>query len=132
MTLALTLCVALSTAVFGRDSVRATPVRTTVFSRDGTATVATVPTGPVLALPASVRNVTLFTFPDRLANEAPPNLQWVPVSVRATRGLSVPPSTRVPAAWVTWTENGIVYLLTSDERDVDDLLHVADTLRPEP
>ena len=93
-------------------------------------------------------DVVLFAFPDRLANEPLPNLGFVSVRVRGTEGLAVnlaEPAAREGAAWIAsdspmgtgehprwmvfWTEAGTAYSLSSDHRDLPDLLRVAGSLR---
>jgi hypothetical protein len=102
----------------------------------------------MLVLSRDASDVVLFAFPDRLANEPLPNLGFVSVRVRGTEGLAVnladPPS-REGAAWIAsdspmvtgqhpkwmviWTEAGTAYSLSSDGRDLPDLLRVAGSLR---
>lgn len=92
--------------------------------------------------------MVLFAFPDRLANEPLPNLGFVSVRVRGTEGLAVnlaEPPPREGTAWIAsdspmvtgqhakwmvlWTEAGTAYSLSSDGRDLPDLLRVAGSLR---
>jgi hypothetical protein len=74
-------------------------------------------------------DVVIFTFPDRLANEPPPPMAWVPIRVRNTAGLAVQAQRPGEISIVTWTELGTVYRLTSDRRHVDQLIDLADKLR---
>ena len=93
-------------------------------------------------------DVVLFAFPDRLANEPLPNWGFLPVQVRGTEGLAVnlagapsrddvvwiasdaPMVTGDHPRWVVfWTEAGTAYSLSSDRRDLPDLLRVAGSLR---
>ena len=128
--LAFAMFLSVGATVVGRDGPPATapvdPPHTLVLSRDGDA--------------------VLFAFPDRLANEPPPNLSYVTVLVRGTKGLavntgrigvrddikSIAPGSQPSAAqgWlVTWTEGGIAYTLSSDHGSLPDLLRVAGSLR---
>jgi hypothetical protein len=98
-----------------------------LLARDGPA--ATAPLVPALVLPAGTTDVVLFTFPDRLANEAPPPFLTTVVDVRATQGLAYVPNHGGDIAMVTWTEHGTAYWLLSKTRDVYDLVRIANTLR---
>ena len=130
MALAFALCLAVGSAAVGRDGPEATvavePPRTLVLSQHG--------------------DVVLFAFPDRLANEPLPNLPYVTVFVRGTEGFAVntgemfvrddikwisenPETSRVQGWLITWTEAGTVYSLSSESRDLSDLLRVAGSLR---
>jgi hypothetical protein len=129
--LAFALCLAVGSAAVGRDGPEATvpvePMRTLTMSGD-------------------TSDVVLFAFPDRLANEPLPNLNFVTVVVRGTDGLAVttgesvvrddirwitadPPANAVRGWLVIWTERGTAYSLSSDRRDLSDLLRVAGSLR---
>jgi hypothetical protein len=133
MILAFALCLAAGSTTVGRDGPEATapvePPRTLFVSRDTT-------------------DVVLFAFPDRLANEPLPNWGFLPVRVRGTEGLAVnldEPRTREDVVWIAgdspmvtgehpkwvvfWTEAGTAYSLSSDSRDLADLLRVAGSLR---
>lgn len=94
----------------------------------GPAPAATVFDG-TLSLPANTTDVQLQVFPDWLANEQLPPMQFVPVRVRAASGLAVE-AVRTGDQWmVMWTERGTVYTLISDQLKVADLVRLADTLR---
>jgi hypothetical protein len=133
MVLAFALCLAAGGASVGRDGPAATapvePLRTLFVSRD-------------------TSDVVLFAFPDRLANEPLPNWGFLPVRVRETEGLAVnlaEPLPRENIVWIAgdspmvtgehprwvifWTEAGTAYSLSSDRRDLPDLLRVAGSLR---
>jgi hypothetical protein len=133
MVLAFALCLAAGSASVGRDGPEATapvePLRTLIVSRE-------------------TSDVVLFAFPDRLANEPLPNWGFLPVRVRGTEGLAVnlaesPPREHVvwiagdspmvtgehPRWVIFWTEAGTAYSLSSDRRDLPDLLRVAGSLR---
>jgi len=128
--LAFAMFLSVGVTAVGRDGPPATapvdPPHTLVFSRDG--------------------NAVLFAFPDRLANEPPPNLSYVTVVVRGTKGLAVntgrigvrdevkgSATGSQPSAaqgWqVMWTEGGTAYTLSSDRGSLPDLLRVAGSLR---
>jgi hypothetical protein len=132
MVLAFALCLAVGSATVGRDGPEASapvePPRTLVLSEHG--------------------DLVLFSFPDRLANEPLPNLGFLPVRVRGTEGLAVnlaEPPTREAVGWIAgdspmvtgehprwvvfWTEAGTAYSLSSDRRDLADLLRIAGSLR---
>jgi hypothetical protein len=133
MVLAFALCLAAGSATVGRDGPPATaplePPRTLFVSGEAS-------------------GVVLFAFPDRLANEPLPNWGFLPVQVRGTDGLAVnmaQPSPREGVGWIAgdspmvtgehakwvifWTESGTAYSLSSDGRDLADLLRVAGSLR---
>ncbi len=100
-----------------------------IVGRDGP--LATTPAQPVvtLTLPPGTSNVMFVSFPDRLANEQLPVMGFVPINVRATRGLAADPA-RPGDGWVVmWTENGTAYWLTSETRDTGNLLQIANDLR---
>ena len=98
-----------------------------LVARDGPA--ATAPRVPLLTLPAGTTDVVLFTFPDRLANEAPPPFLTTLVHVRSTQGLAYIPAHGGDISMITWTEHGTDYWLISKTRAVPDLVLLADTLR---
>jgi len=137
MTLAFVLCLAIGSAGLGRDGPMATqatrPDSVMIFSRDGAFLVAAPADqwGPLahLSLPATSPGVLLSWIPDRLANEALPPLQFVPVRVRAVPGLAVEGVRDGDYRMVTWTERGNVYWLVSDHGDIVDLIRLADSLR---
>jgi hypothetical protein len=107
-------------------------VGSTAVSRDGPAATAPVEPPHLLIVSPDVSDVVLFGFPDRLVNEPLPNLPYVTVVVRGTEGLALNTvSERSPVkGWmVTWTEGGTAYSLSSDRRDLSDLLRVAGSLR---
>ncbi len=110
--IALCLCLAVGGALVGRDG-----------------PAATAPPIPALSLPAGESDVVLFTFPDRLANEAAPVFLDKGIRIRSTEGLAYSPAHGGDLAMVTWTEHGTVYWLFSKRRDVEDLVRLADTLR---
>jgi len=137
MTLAFALCLAIGSAGVGRDGPADTqatrPESLTIFNRDGTFVVAAPADqwGPLahLSLPANSPGVLLSWIPDRLANEALPQLPFVPVRVRAVPGLAVEGVRDGDYRMVTWTERGNVYWLVSDHGDIVDLIRLADSLR---
>ena len=102
-------------------------VASAFLGRDGPIELA--PPNPILALPAGLTDVVLFTFPDRLANEATPAYLNDVVPIRATEGLAYAPVHGGDLSMVTWTEHGTVYWLFSKQRDVIDLVRIANTLR---
>jgi len=114
------MCLSVGSAAVGRDG----PLATAPFEQVH-----------ILFLSRDTSHAVLFGFPDRLANEPLPNLPYVTVSVRGTEGLAVntatPESPSTPAqGWlVTWTEGGTSYWLSSDQRDLSDLLRLAGSLR---
>ena len=131
MVLAFALCLAVGSATVGRDGPEAT-----------------APVEPPRLLTGweETSDVVLFAFPDRLANEPLPNLNFVTVVVRGTQGLAVntgqifvrddikwtagePPANPVQGWLITWTEGGTAYSLSSDSRELSDLLRVAGSLR---
>lgn len=100
----------------------------------------------MLILSKDATDAVLFGFPDRLANEPLPNLQYVQVVVRGTEGLAVNVAggiVRPDIKWIAdgstgedgekwtvlWTEDGTAYSLSSDRRSLPDLLRVAGSLR---
>ena len=82
-----------------------------------------------LSLPPNTADVQFQVFPDWLANEQLPQARYTPVRVRAVSGLAVEAVRPGDQRIVTWTEQGIVYWLISDKRDVADLVRLADSLR---
>lgn len=119
-------------------------VASAAVGRDGPLATAPVEPAHTLFLSRDTSDAVLFGFPDRLANEPLPNLPYVTVSVRGTEGLAVNTATAVvrrakqpepesPSpvqGWlVTWTEGGTSYWLSSDHRDLSDLLRLAGSLR---
>ena len=82
----------------------------------------------MLTLPPGTSDARLFTMADRLANEPLLNLPFIELRVRGTEGLGI----RVGApegAWVMWTEGGTAYWLSSEHRDLSDLVDLAGSLR---
>jgi hypothetical protein len=143
MAVVFTLCLALGSAFVGRDSPLATSevgnstteAAPTMMWVDrggtrwwGTAPAATVFDG-TLSLPADTIGVQLQVFPDWLANEQLPPMQFVPVRVRAGSGLAVEAARPGDPRIVTWTERGAVYWLLSDSWGLDALVRLANTLR---
>jgi hypothetical protein len=128
---AFALCLAIGAVAVGRDgpaatAPNATTTTTTIWDRSGTAVLG----APVstLALPPGTADARLFTMPDRLTNEPLANLPFVTVRIRGTEGLGV----RVGSpegAWVMWTEGGTAYWLSSEHRDLGDLVDLAGSLR---
>jgi len=98
-----------------------------LIPRDGP--VATAPRVPELILPTGLTDVVLFTFPDRLANEAPPPFLTTVVHVRSTEGLAYVPVHGGDISMLTWTEHGTAYWLLSKNRDIFDLVRLANSLR---
>jgi hypothetical protein len=140
LTLAFVLCLAIGSAGVGRDGpaaldtqrpeVSATePVALTmiIFDRDGTRVVA-APANADLSLPPNTTGVLLSMVPDRLANEAWPPLMFVPVRVRAVAGLASEGLRPGDYRMVTWIERGNSYWLVSTEREIADLVKLADSL----
>jgi hypothetical protein len=131
LTLAFALCLAIGSAGVGRDGPAGTtdePLRTTMFSRDGTRVIA-APLNPDLSLPPNTTDVLLSMVPDRLANEAWPPLQFVPVRVRTVTGLASEGLRPGDYRMVTWIERGNAYWLVSSNREIADLVKLADSLR---
>ena len=114
VTLTFALCLAIGSATVGRDG-----------------PVATAPIDPahVLALPPRIVDALLFTMPDRLANEPLSNMEFVAVSVRGTQGLGARVGSPGGVWLVTWTEGGTAYWLSSEHRDLPDLVRLAGSLR---
>jgi len=132
------LCLALGSSVIGRDdpvstkglalpSVESESLTVTIFNRAGTR-VATAP-AEGLSLPPNTADALLSFIPERLVNEALPPFQFVPVRVRAVPGLAVDAARPGGYRMVTWVEQGNMYWLVSDKRDIPDLLQLADSLR---
>lgn len=142
MAVVFTLCLAVGSAFVGRDSPLATSgvgsskaesAPTITFVNQGATAWGPVPAAirfdNRLSLPAGTTDVQLDVFPDWLANEQLPPMQYVPVRVRAASGLAVE-AVRTGDQWiVTWTERGTVYSLISDRLTIADLVRLADTLR---
>ena len=114
MVLAFTLYLAVGSAVIGRDGPLAT---------------APIDAAHVLALPPRTADAQLFTMPDRLANEPLANMEFIAVSVRGTQGLGARVGSPGGLWLVTWTEGGTAYWLSSDRRDLPDLVRLAGSLR---
>jgi len=112
--LAFAMCLAVGSAGVGRDG-----------------PVATAPTEPpaMLIISAPASDVAVFTFPDRLANEALPQLSWQIVQVRGTEGFAIVGQRPGEPSIVTWTEKGTVYRLSSDGRVPGQLIDLANTMR---
>jgi hypothetical protein len=115
LAVAFAMCLALGSAFLGRDG----PLATAQPADD-----------PTLALqPTAPSDVVLFAFPDRLANEPPPPMAWMPVRIRRTEGLAVQARRPGDISIVTWTELGTVYWLSSERQRADQLIVIADDLR---
>ena len=99
-----------------------------MFGSDGIG-VATAPANANLSLPPNTTDVLLSMVPDRLANEAWPPLQFVPVRVRAVAGLASEGLRPGDYRMVTWIERGNEYWLVSSDREISDLVKLADSLR---
>ena len=130
LTLAFAFCLAIGSAGVGRDSPAATTesvLSVMVFDHDG-ARVVIAPLDP-LSLPPNTTDVLLSAVPDRLANEAWPPLQFTPVRVRSVIGLASEGLRPGDYRMVTWNERGNAYWLVSSERDVADLVRLANSLR---
>ena len=114
MILVFAMCVAVGGASVGRDG-----------------PVATAPIEPahVLALPLRIVDAQLFSMPDRLANEPLATWEFVGLPVRGTQGLGARVSPPGGVWLVTWTEDGTAYWLTSEHRELTDLVNLADSLR---
>lgn len=126
---AFAICLALGATAVGRDGPVATapgtPQRTVVYDQQGTLVVYPP---RILTLPPGTADARLFTMPDRLANEPLVNLPFVQLPIRGTEGLGI----RVGSpegAWVMWTEDGTAYWLSSEHRDLSDLVDLAGSLR---
>jgi hypothetical protein len=134
LTIAFALCLAVGSAGLGRDGPAATEaaskeLTTMVFDRTGAVYLGVAPVERQLSLPPNTSDALLSSIPARLASEAWPALPFVPVRVRAVSGLAVEARRPGDPHMVTWTEGGNVYWLVSDQRDISDLLRVADSLR---
>ena len=130
LTLAFAFCLAIGSAGVGRDSPAATTesvLSVMVFDHDGTRVV-TAPLDP-LSLPPNTTDVLLSALPDRLANEAWPPLQFTPVRVRSVIGLASEGLRPGDYRMVTWNERGSAYWLVSSQRDVANLVQLANSLR---
>jgi len=131
LTLAFAFCLAIGSAGVSRDGPAATtvePLRMTIFSQDGTRVI-DAPLNPDLSLPPNTTDVLLSAVPDRLANEAWPPLQFTPIRVRSVMGLASEGLRPGDYRMVTWNERGNAYWLVSSERDVADLVRLANSLR---
>ena len=104
-------------------------VAATLVGRDGPLATAPIDAAATLSLPAGTGDVTLFTFPDRLANEPLTNLEFAAVSVRGTQGLATKVGSPGGVWVVTWTEGGTAYWLSSENREIPDLVRLAGSLR---
>ena len=134
LTLAFALCLAIGSAGVGRDDPAVTTAESAremvvmVFDRDGTRVVTTPPSAD-LSLPPNTTDVLLSAVPDRLANEAWPPLQFTPIPVRSVMGLASEGLRPGDYRMVTWNERGNAYWLVSSQRDVADLVQLANSLR---
>ena len=91
------------------------------------------PAQPELALQAAApSDVALFAFPDRLANEPLPTLDFRVVQIRGRPGLALPPSGAGDATVIAWTEGGSWYWLSSPRRQISELVDIADKLHRPP
>ena len=134
MALVFTLCLAVGSAFLGRDGPVATqgissPDPGWMFTEASGAWVGTAPADGYLSLPPNTTDALLSSIPKRLASEALPPLQFVPIRIRAVSGLAVEARRPGDYQMVTWSEGGNVYWLVSDRWDVSDLLRLADSLR---
>ena len=119
-------CVAFAVAVWLARP--ATPIATPNAAPPDTLVSAYVPRGAVLhplALPPDLRDVDLGLLPERLTNEAAPSEWRRVVTVRGHPGVA---SVEGPAA-ISWSEQGIVYWLSSPTRSTDELITIADDMR---
>lgn len=128
LVVAFAICLAVGAAAVGRDGPAATaPTQsagTVIYGQQAWR----VAGARVLNLPPGTFDARLFTMPDRLANEPLANLPFVEVRIRGTEGLGI----RVGSpegAWIMWTEDGTAYWLSSEHRDLDDLVDLAGSLR---
>ena len=132
MALAFAFCLAIGSAVVGRDGPAVTTADSArglmVFNHDGTRVV-TAPSNADLSLPPNTTDVLLSVVPDRLANEAWPPLQFVPVRVRSVIGLASEGLRPGDYRMVTWIERDNAYWLVSSKRDIAELVRLADSLR---
>ena len=108
------LCLAVGSAAVGRDGPLAT---------------APIDQPHVLALPPRTTDARLFTMPDRLANEPLMNLPFAAVPIRGTEGLAARVGSPGGVWVVTWTEGGTAYWLSSEHRELSELLYLAGSLR---
>ena len=130
LTLAFAFCLAIGSAGVGRDSPAATTesvLSVMVFDHDGPRVVI-APLDP-LSLPPNTTDVLLSAVPDRLANEAWPPLQFTPVRVRSVIGLASEGLRPGDYRMLTWNERGSAYWLVSSQRDLADLVQLANSLR---
>jgi len=131
LTLAFALCLAIGSAGVGRDGPAETTADSaqtmTILSRDGTRVLIAPPNG-YLSLPPDATDVLLSVVPDRLANEAWPPLQFVLVRVRTVTGLASEGLRPGDYRMVTWIEQGNAYWLVSSDREISDLVKLADSL----
>ena len=97
--------------------------------RDGPDGTAPFEPAATLRLPPGTVDATLFTFPDRLANEPLTNLTFIAVPIRSTEGLAAKVGSSGGVSIVTWTEGGTAYWLSSEHRDIPDLVNLAASLR---
>jgi len=104
-------------------------VGSAAVGRDGPLAIAPIDEPHILALPPRTADAHLYTMPDRLANEPLTNLPFAAVSVRRTEGLAARVGSPGGVWLVTWTEGGTAYWLSSEHRDLSDLLHLAGSLR---
>ena len=101
------------------QSVGADPSYTSVWDRTGQQRLYT------LALAPGARDVDLELLPERLANEAPP-IEWRRViTVRGTQGVASDQGVQ----FISWSEDGILYWLSSASLTTDELIEIADDLR---
>ena len=78
-----------------------------------------------LALARGDQDVALGMLPERLANEAPP-IEWRRViTVRGTQGLASDQGVQ----FISWSENGVLYWLSSPTLTTDELIKIADGMR---
>lgn len=97
--------------------------------RDGPLATAPFEPAATLRLPPGTADATLFTFPDRLANEPLTNMTFVAVPIRSTEGLAAKVGSPGGVWLVTWTEGGTAYWLSSEHRELLDLVNLAGRLR---
>jgi hypothetical protein len=146
MAFAFMLCVAVGSTFVGNDSRVPTASReadaTFIYDRTGMLTgwmtftpadardtVVMATPAQILSLPPNVNDIALIVFPDRLANEALPQMKFYPIQVRAVTGLAVDPARPGDQWMLTWTEGGTAYWLVSDRRNIADLVRLADSMR---
>jgi len=140
MALAFTLCLAVGSAFLGRDGPVAThgagaeagaerAPMTMLLDATGSRWVSLPSASDQLSLPLNTTDVLLSAVPERLANEAWPPLLFVPVRVRAVAGMASEGLRPGDYRMVTWTELGNEYWLVSSDREIADLVKLADSLR---